>query len=438
LANASQLQLPIPHSFPIGPAMLSQRTGLIFVLATTFALVAIGSVSAADEVHWNQYRGPSGDGHSTATGLPVEFDDETNVTWKIPIKGKGWSSPVVWGQQIWLTTAPKDGKQMFAVCVDAKSGEVIHNVLVFENEEPQFCHPLNSYATPTPVVEAGRVYVHFGVHGTACLDTKTGKKVWERRDLPCNHFRGPASSPVVFENLLICQFDGFDLQYVVAMDTATGATKWKRDRAFDFKTNNGDNKKAYCTPTVYKYKDKLHLICPAAVATEAFEPRSGELLWTVRHGGMNASGRPLFAEGLVFITNGMGRMVAVKPEGKGDISDQIVWESGKLVPKKSSLLYSDGLMYMISDNGVASCLEPKTGEVVWSSRLKGANAASPVYVDGRIYCFSMEGDVHVIAPGREFKLLSTSKFESGFMASPAIVDKALILRTKTHLYRIEK
>ncbi|MFT5522257.1 MAG: outer membrane protein assembly factor BamB [Pirellulaceae bacterium] len=420
--------------------MLNLRTvGLMLVLAAITAnLTVVANALAAEEAYWNQYRGPVGDGHSAATGLPLKLDDNTSVTWKIAIDGKGWSSPVVWGNQIWLTTAPADGKQMFAICVDAKTGAVIHKVLVFENDDPQFCHPLNSYATPTPFVEAGRVYVHFGVHGTACLDTKSGEKVWERRDLPCNHFRGPASSPIVFENLLICQFDGFDVQYVVAMDKTSGKTVWKRDRAFDFKTDNGDNKKAYCTPTIYKHNGKLQLICPAAIATETFEPRSGKLLWTVYHGGMNASARPLYADGLVYITNGMGRMVAVKPDGTGDITKQIVWESGQLVPKKSSLLYVEGLMYMVSDNGVASCVEPKTGEVIWSSRLNGENAASPVYVDGRIYCFSMDGDVHVIAPGREFNLLSSSKFESGFMASPAIVGNAMILRTKTHLYRIEK
>lgn len=408
----------------------------LFALTITSASVCSGALK-----HWSQYRGPNGNGHSDASGLPVKFGEKQGVQWKTPIPGKAWSSPVVWGDQVWLTTAPEHGKQMFAVGVDINTGKVIHNVLVFENENPQFCHSNNSYATPTPVVEEGRVYVHFGIHGTACIDTKTGKKIWERRDFKCNHHRGPAASPIVHGDLLLVHFDGFDVQYVAAMNKDTGKTVWKKDRAFDFKTTNGDRKKAYCTPTVIKHDGVDQLICPSAMATEAFNPTTGALLWTVYHGGMNASARPVYGNGMLFITNGMGRMVAVKPgrPGAGDISGKITWQASKGVPKKSSQVLLGDLLFMVADNGVASCFVAKTGDVIWTERLgSAAYAASPLLAEGRLYFFSEDGDVVVLEAGRIFKVIAKNKLDGGFMASPAVAGSSLILRTKSHLYRISK
>ncbi|MEI6655726.1 MAG: PQQ-binding-like beta-propeller repeat protein, partial [Verrucomicrobiota bacterium] len=178
--------------------------------------------------NWPQFRGPQANGQTLAKGLPVTFGEEESVLWKTPVHGKAWSSPVVWDQQIWMTTATKDGKELGAVCVDAESGKIVHDVVVFKIEKPEFCHPMNSYGTPTPVIEKGRVYVHFGAYGTACLDTATAKTLWARQDFPCNHFRGPASSPIVVDDMLMLTFDGVDVQYLVALDKATGKTVWKR------------------------------------------------------------------------------------------------------------------------------------------------------------------------------------------------------------------
>lgn len=406
------------------------------MLLVTALLFSPCSLLAAD--NWNQYRGPDGNGQSKATGLPLKMGEGVNVKWKVPIDGKAWSSPVVWDNQIWLTNAPVDGKKLWALCFDVETGKQLHKIVVFDNPEPQFCHPENSYATPTPVVEEGRLYVHFGAHGTACLDTKTGMKIWERRDLKCDHFRGPASSPIVYKDHLIVAFDGFDVQYVVALNKQDGTTVWRKDRAYEYNVKSGDNKKAYCTASVFNIGGREEVICPGAVATEAFDPDNGKLLWTVRHGGMNASGRPLYGHGLVFITNGMGRMVAVRPEGTGDITEKIAWESGKGIPKKSSQLLIGDLLYMVADNGVASAMEAETGDIVWTERLGGEFAASPLYAEGRIYTFNKEGDVKVLAAGDEFKLLAEGKFDAGFMASPAVVGKSLILRTTKALYRVSK
>lgn len=388
------------------------------------------------QASWPEYRGPSGNGHAGEARLPVALD-ESSVRWSTPIHGKGWSSPVVWGDQVWMTTATKDGTKMYAICVNRLTGEVIHDLLLLENNDPAFCHPLNSYATPTPVIEDGRVYIHFGSYLTACLDTDSGAVLWKRVDLECDHHRGPASSPILFDGKLYIAFDGFDVQYVVALDKTDGKTVWNRTREIDYGTDNGDRMKAYCTGHVIDVDGKQQLVYPSAVATIAYDPSDGRTLWTVYHGGMNASARPLFGQGLVYITNGMGSMVAVRPTGSGDVTDtHIQWSDQKGVAKKSSQLLVDGLFYMISDDGIVTCREPETGKIVWQKRAKGEYAASPIYASGRIYLFSMDGNITTLQPGRAFKVLAQTKLGDGFMASPAVIGDQIILRSKSSLYSI--
>ncbi len=402
-------------------------------------LVVAGGAEAAD--NWPGFRGPNGDGTSSATGLPVTWSEQEHVVWKTPIHGKGWSSPVIWGDQIWMTTAPEDGKQLYAVCVDRQSGEIVHDILVFEIAEPQYCIPFNSYASPTPVVEEGRVYVHFGAHGTACLDSKTGEKLWMRQDLPCNHFRGPASSPILYKNLFIVAFDGFDLQYVVALDKETGKTVWRRDRNIDYGTEDGDAKKAYCTATIIQVNGKPEMIYPSAGATIAYDPLTGEEIWRVRHGGMNASAKPLFGGGRLYINTAAGgfKMFAMRPTGTGDLTDTNVdWKASQGIPTRSSQLLIGPRLYMVSDAGVATCMSAQTGKPVWQQRLEGEFSSSPVCADGKIYFCNQDGVTFVVAAEPKYKLVATNRLDDGFMASPAIYDKALYLRGKTHLYRIEQ
>ncbi len=403
-----------------------------------FTLICVCTVSAnAQSNHWPQYRGPDGNGQAAAANLPTTID-ESVVSWRTPIHGKGWSSPVVWGNKIWLTTATDDGKKMSVLCINATDGKVVVDKVLCENAEPQFCHPMNSYATPTPVLEDGRVYVHFGSYLTACLDMNTAETIWERRDLKCDHYRGPASSPIIHDDKLFVAFDGFDLQYVVALDKNTGKTVWKTDRDIDYGTDNGDRMKAYCTGHIIRVDDEDQLVYPSAVATIAYSPETGDPIWTVYHKGMNASARPVFHDGMVFITNGMGSMVAVAANGKGDVTDtHTVWSAKKGVAKKSSQLIVDDLMFMVSDDGVATCRDPKTGDLHWQERVEGSYAASPIFAGGKIYLFSTEGDITTLQPGREFKLLAESKLGDGFMASPAIVGNWMILRSKSDLYRVE-
>lgn len=408
------------------------------VFATVVLVGLVTSVSAVAETNWPEFRGPGGSGHADNADLPVEIN-ESVVRWRTPIHGKGWSSPVVWGDKIWLTTATEDGKTMSVMCVDRVSGKILHDKVLIENESPAFCIPANSYASPTPVIEEGRLYVHFGSYLTACLDTSNADVIWERRDIACDHHRGPASSPILDDGKLFVAYDGFDVQYVMALDAKTGKTVWKRDREINYGTDNGDNMKAYGTAQMIEVNGQKQLVYPSAVATIAYEPETGEPLWTVYHGGMNVSSRPIYRDGLLFITNGSGSMVAVRPEGKGNLTDNgIVWSDHKSVSKKASMLVIDGLIYMNSDDGVLTCREASTGDLVWQERAGGSFAASPIYASGRIYFFSMEGVIFTVSPGREFKRLAKTELGDGFMASPAVVNNDLILRSRTELFCIAK
>jgi outer membrane protein assembly factor BamB len=399
------------------------------------------TAEAPPSENWPQFRGPRGEGRSDSVGLPVRWGEKDNVVWKTPIHDKGWASPVVWGGQIWMTTARADGKELFAVCVDRETGKILHDLKVFDVAEPAFCIPFNSYASPTPVIEEGRVYVHFGTYGTACLDTATGKKLWERRDLHCDHFRGPGSSPILFGDLLFVHFDGFDAQYVVALDKATGKTVWKKDRAINYGTDNGDLKKAYATPTVITVNGKPQLISPAAVATIAYDPRTGDELWKVYHGGMNVAQPPQYADGKLFLCTGDGglRLLAVRPDGSGDVTKtHIDWKSAKAGTSRTSPVLSGDKLYLISEGGILFCVDAQSGTVAWQQRVGGRFSASPLYADGKLYLFGEDGESVVGEPGKEWKKLAVNKLDDGCMATPAVAGKALFLRTRTHLYRIEQ
>lgn len=420
--------------------MRTTRTYCIPLVVFLSVLVAAVSNPAAAADYWNQFRGAAANGYAPTDSLPLKWSETENVTWKTAIDGKAWSSPVVWGNQVWLTNATPDGKELFAVCVDATSGKIVHNVRVFQIEKPMFCIGYNSYGSPTPVVEDGRVWVHFGSAGTACLDTKSGDVLWARQDLPCDHLRGPGSSPIIFRNMVIVLFDGADHQYVVALDKQSGDTIWKTNRTIKYGTDNGDAKKAYCTPTVIEHDGRLQLICPAAVATEAYDPLTGKELWEVYHGGYNAAARPLYSHGLVIINlEGGKRLLAVRPDGSGDVSNtHVEWVCGKSTPTRPSQLVVGDHLFMVNDKGVASCLSMADGEPVWTHRMEGRHSSSPIYSNGRIYFFGEDGVMRVVAADpKEFRLLAENKLDAGCMSSPGVIDNALLIRTKTHLYRVE-
>ena len=398
-------------------------------------------VAAVAAENWSQFLGPDASGHAGAAKLPLRWSESENVTWKTPIRGRAWSSPVVWGRQIWLTTAPDDGKQLYAVCVDRDSGKIVHDLKIFDVEKPRFRHKLNTYASPTPVIEEGRVYVHFGSYGTACLDTASGKTLWSRRDLPCDHFRGPGSSPILYKNLLIVHFDGADVQYVVALDKSDGRTVWKTPRSNDFGgSENGDFKKAYSTPIVIDAAGKTQLISAGSRAAMAYDPLTGKEIWQVTFSSFSSTARPLYGHGLVYINTGFSKadLIAVRPDGEGDVTEtHVVWTVRRNVASKPSQLLIGDLIFMIHDAGIASCLEAKTSKRLWTERIGGNFSSSPVTAGDRIYLFSHEGKTTVLRAARKFEKLAENELENGFMASPAVSGDSLFLRSKTHLYRLD-
>ncbi len=438
----------------------------IFVPAYTSTLVrsaiAVGAIAAvalcasAAETGWPDFRGPRGDGHVPAPvdgkpiGLPLRWSETNNVKWKTAIPHKGISTPVVIGNQIWLTTATEDGHDFFALRVDADTGRISLNEKVFHSDNPESLGngaSMNSYATPSAVMEPGRAYVHFGSFGTACLDSATGRTLWKREDLRCRHYRGPSSSPVLFEDLLILTFDGADVQYHVALDKKTGETVWKTDRSVAWNDENvpgqmakdGDLRKAHSTPLVVTAAGKPLMLSSGAKASYGYDPRTGRELWKVQYNDWSVAPRPLFDRGLAFFTTGLTKkeLLAVKTDGQGDVTDtHIAWKLKTRVGKYSSPILVDGLLYTASDESFISCVDTATGETVWTERVGGKFAASPVYAGGRLYFFDQQGTALVLKPGRTMEILATNTLANGLMASPAVADKALFVRTKTHLYRI--
>ncbi len=417
--------------------------GISMRISHLFAVVVLsgalsGAVRGGD--NWPGFRGPTADGKSDSTGLPTTWSETENIAWKTPLPGRAWSSPVIWGKQIWLTNATEDGKALSAYALDRDTGKILHDFLVFNVEKSQVMHKFNSYASPTPVIEEGRVYLSWGSYGIACVDTATAKVLWERRDLLCEHYRGPGSSPILHGDLLIQHYDGFDFQYVVALNKLTGKTVWKTDRPTDFGTTDGDVKKAFATPIVITVNGREQLISPASKGMFGYDVKTGEEIWRVTYDPFSTPARPLYHDGVLIFSAGFskGVMMAVKADGQGDVTkSHIVWSVDKAMPSKPSPLLVDGLVYAVQDQGVATCLDEKTGEVVWTGRLGGNYSASPIYADGKLYFFSEEGKTSVVAPGREFKLLAENTLPDGFMASPAVSGKALYLRTRTALYRVE-
>ncbi|MCL5096115.1 MAG: PQQ-binding-like beta-propeller repeat protein [Candidatus Omnitrophica bacterium] len=400
--------------------------------------------------NWPQFRGPDGQGHSDALDLPVTWSEQTNIVWKTPVHGRAWSSPVVWANQVWVSTATEDGKQLFAVCLDLATGRIIRDIKLFDVAKPQSIHAFNSYASPTPVIEQGRIYVTFGSPGTACVDTQTGAVLWDRRDFVCNHFRGAGSSPIIYGNLLIMHFDGSDHQFVVALDKQTGKTVWRTERSIDFQDLNsegkpkddGDWRKAFSTPLVAVFNQQPILLSLGSKALYAYQPDTGNELWRLEYRECySGSTRPVVDSNFIYYCTGFsrGELWAVRPEGQGVLDDShVVWKVKRDVPVKPSILLIGQSIFMIDDNGAATWLDAKTGKRAWRERLEGHYSASPVCAEGRIYCSSEEGLTTVLEAQPTFNGLATNRLDDGFMASPAIAGKALILRTKTSLYRVEK
>lgn len=379
---------------------------------------------------WPEFRGPSGQGHSDEHGLPLMWSETKNVKWKTAIPGKGWSSPAILADRIWLTTATEEGKSLRAISVDLKTGAILVNVELFRLKSLGALNAKNSLASPTPVLEGDRVYLHFGANGTACIN-QTGEILWKTKLDYDNGQHGAGGSPVIYDDLLIISCDGLNVQYVAALDKQTGKVRWRKYR---------QGYQAYTTPLVVRLPAGDQVISPGALRAISYEPRTGKELWQVTYGeGFSNVPRPVYGNGLVYICTGFQQpsLLAVRVDGKGDVTKSgIAWSVQRGVSLTPSPLLVGEELYFVSDNGIASCLNAKTGAQHWQMRLGGNYSASPIYADGRIYFLSEEGQSVVIAPGKEFKALAQNQLDGQTLASMAVSSGSIFIRSQTHLYRL--
>jgi outer membrane protein assembly factor BamB len=433
------------------------------ILALSMWLALAGTAVAAE---WSQFRGPAGDGHAAAQ-LPVTWSETENVAWKTEIPGRGWSSPVTENGTIWLTTAIEDkltdeeiaafreaekakgngvaaemqlvqGIRLQALAIDGRSGELLRTVELFDIKDPGGIHSLNSFASPTPIADAGRLFCHFGTYGTACVETETGKVLWQA-SLPLDHGVGPGSSPVLSQNLLIIPCDGVNEQYVVALDANTGKTVWKTARP-PMEGSRGDLHKAFSTPLVVEEGPEAQVIIIGAQWAVSYRPLTGEEVWRVNHGkGFSNVPRPIIGHGRVYLCTGFMRpeLWAIDLFGKGDLAPEAVaWKYNRQVPTMPSPVLVGERIYFIHDQGVMTCLNSMTGEEVWQKRVPGNYSASLLAAGDRIYLFNRDGEATIIKAGDEFEEIAINKLDGAYMSSPAVLGNDLIVRTETHLYRI--
>lgn len=411
-------------------------------MRVVIVLLSLLAAAEAAEESWWQFLGPKGNGHTTSIDLPAHWTDHENVAWKTAIHDRGWSSPVITENQIWITTATADGHKLFAMCVDKKSGEVIHDLHLFHIENPQKITNANTYATPTPVVKEGRVFVHFGTYGTACLSTTTGRQLWTRRDLNCDHEAnaGPASSPTIIGDNLVVHVDGRDVQYIIALDTETGNTVWKTNRSYDLSDVAVNQRKAYSMPGTGPRGDGIQLISPVAQGVFSYDP-NGKELWKVRHKGWSVFPRPVTGHGLVFtiVDRDHPELWAIRHDGSGDVTEtHIAWKETRSMPARCTPLLVDNLLYLVNRGGIITCLEANNGEVVWKERLAGQYSATPIFAQDRIYLFNEDAVCTIIRPGREFRVMSAGSLaKQQLLATPAVDGNAFIIRTAGFLYRVQ-
>lgn len=412
-------------------------------LLTMFAVVAVTSTRSLAE-DWTEFRGPTGQGHSTATGLPAEWSQTKNIRWGVDMAGEGWSSPIVSKGKIYLTSAVKpeggqgNDRSLRTLCLDADTGKTLWDVEVFkqDNAKTQRVHRKNSHASPTPITDGKHVFVHFGTQGTACL-TLDGKIVWKMRDLKYRPQHGNGGSPILVDGMLFVSCDGSDIQYVVALDAKTGKVRWKKDRPAIKRAQ----KFSFTTPLVIEVAGKKQIVSPGTNQVIAYEPKTGRDLWKVTYSGYSVIPRPVYAHGLIFISTSYNRpsLMAIRPTGTGDVTDShVAWTADRGAPHTPSALAIGNELYAVSDKGIASCFDAKTGKVHWSQRLGGNFSASPVFADGKIYFQSEQGDTTVVLPGKAFKRLAKNTLGERTLASYAVADSAIFLRTASKLYRIQK
>lgn len=401
----------------------------------------------SQQINWTHFRGSNLNGISDEQNVPINWNDSTNIIWKTDIPGKGWSSPVVFGNQVWVTSAGEDGKQMAGICLDFNTGKLNYNINLFDPDSTYPKHSINTYATPTPCIEEGFVYLNFGTYGTTCVDTRNGKVVWKNTDLNCDHVQGPGSSPILYKDMIILHFEGVDVQYIVALDKKTGETIWRTDRPVALYEGLAPiGKKAYITPIIMNVNGRDLLISNGSAVCIAYDPLTGEEVWRIVEGEDSTIAMPLAENGTLyffpgFVTNADGEkyseLLAVNPEGKGDVTrSNVIWRLKFPILQLLTPVIKDGLIYLIDTRNTLYCLDAKTGRTVYSKKLNQKYNSSPIFAGGNIYFTSVKGATMVLKAGDQLQILAENDLPGEVYATPAILRGSVVIRTDTRLYRI--
>jgi outer membrane protein assembly factor BamB len=438
----------LPESFSAFALYCENRSvSQMRFLIIASAIVSFVVTPASKAEDWTEFRGPSANGHSSAVGLPVKWSTDQNVVWKKAIDGLAWSSPVVLGDRIYLTTSVADGEELGpeqslrTLCLDAESGAVQWDVEIFRQKatgsRTDKVHRKNSHASATPITDGKHLFVHFGTHGTACL-TLDGKVVWKNQELKYIPVHGNGGSPVLVDGLVVVSCDGGDVEFIAAMDQATGKIRWNTDRT----ATHLKKKFAFGTPLVISVDGKTQIVSQGAGAVYGYDPKDGSVIWKVDYvDGYSVVPRPVFAHGLVYVSSGFdkAKLLAIDPNGKGDITaTNVRWTLTKGAPHTPSPLVVGDELYVVSDGGVLTCLDAKSGEVHYQERLAGKYSASPLFADGKVFVQAEEGEGVVFLPGKEYEELGRNELEARTFASYSVFASSLLIRSEKHLYRIGK
>ncbi len=431
---------------------MNHTRAVLFFLGVVTLISAQSDVSfsAADEPNgsnksagWPQFRGPDGQGHVTGP-IPTTWSDSDNIKWSAAIPGKGWSSPVILDGKVWLTTAvatPSKDQSLRVIGLDTESGKILHDIELFKvvQPKPKTLHERNTFSSPTAFLEKGRLYAHFGCYGTGCVDTTMGAILWKNDTLVVDHETGPGSSPFLYKDRLICTYDGSDYQYVVGLSKLTGDVLWKTERPEAKDKKQADTRRAFCTPLLINVAGQDQLVIPGAFCCYCYEPMTGKEIWRAKYSGFSNVPRPVFADGLVIVCSGFTPpdMVAIRPDGQGDVTKtHVVWKQRKNAPNVPSPVVVGNRLFMVSDAGIASCLDVKTGYIIWTERLGGNFGASLMAHGDTLYAFGDSGKTTLFAAADTFKELGRNELEGKVQATPAVDGGYLYLRTDTRLVKI--
>ena len=436
------------------------------LLLFAFSNYLSSDTSKADVKSWPQWRGPDASGHAFEGKFPSEWSANKNLIWKTSLPGRGHSSAVHENGLIWITTAietPASEKEkqerlkendglstvtvlsevsLRALQVDPKTGKISQNIEVIRKKQPQWVHHLNSYASPSPVIEANRLYLHFGAYGNACLDSSSGEIIWKntQKELWVMHENGPGSSPIIFENLLIFHLDGSDKQSVVALYKDTGKIAWQTKRSGKMK-ENPQLQKSYSTPIITNFNGQPILISCSADWVYGYNPRNGEELWKINYGvlGFSNVARPVIGHGMFYISTCFMKAEVHAYRYEGLDKPKLAWKMIKGAPKMPSPVLVGKQLYVMNDGGILTCVHAISGEVEWRERIGGEFSASPTFANGLIYFSDREGKTTVNKPDTKLNIVTENELDgTAHMASITPYENSFLLRSEKGLYRIGK